>query len=130
MFATPTGVGTILETGGFIIKHGENEILMKPRQTYIDENNKKFLLEKSIFADVALIKAKIGDKYGNLIFNKTARNFNWDMGTAAKFVIAEVEELVEVGALNPDHIHLPGLYIHAIVKSEFKDKPIEKLTNN
>lgn len=79
LFGTPTGVGTIIETGGFIIKYdknGENHLLSDPKPTYTDDNGKKYLLEKTIRGNVALIKAKYADKSGNLIYNKTARNFN------------------------------------------------------
>lgn len=129
IFATPTGVGTILETGGFVIKNGDKQILMEPRQTWVNSQGKKFLLEKCIRGDVAIIKAWKGDKSGNLIYNKTARNFNQDMAKAANFVIAEVEELVENGELNPDNVHTPGIFVDAVVLRDTKDKPIEKKTN-
>lgn len=87
------------------------------------------MLEESIRGDIALIKAQKADKYGNLIYNKTARNYNPDMAKAADFVIAEVEEIVEVGDLNPDHIHTPGIYVDAVILRETLDKPIEKVTN-
>ena len=70
---------------------------MEPRQVWINKEGKKFLLEKSIKGDIAIIKALKADTYGNLIYNKTARNFNQDMAKAASFVIAEVEEIVEQG---------------------------------
>ena len=79
IFATPTGTGTVIETGGFIIKYGKTKnenILSEPKPVYTDENGDKFLIEKTLRADVSIIKAKIADKSGNLIFNKTARNFN------------------------------------------------------
>ena len=73
--------------------------------------NKKFLFEESIFGDVALIKAWKGDSKGNLIYRKSARNFNQDMATGAKYVVAEVEELVEDGFLDSDNIHTPSIFV-------------------
>lgn len=132
IFGTATGVGTILENGGFRVryaKEGQEEILSEPKPTYTDEKGKKFLVEKSLRADVAIIKAYKADTKGNLVYNKTARNFNPDMAKAADYVIAEVEEIVEEGELDPEAIITPNIYIDAIVKSEIKKKPIERLTN-
>jgi acyl CoA:acetate/3-ketoacid CoA transferase alpha subunit len=75
-----------------------------------------------------LIKAQVADTRGNLIFKSTARNFNPDCGRAGKICIAEVEEIVEAGELDPDSIHLPGIYVHRVVKGESFKKPIEKRT--
>jgi len=87
-------------------------------------------MEESIRGDVALVKAWKADKRGNLIFRKTARNFNQDMAKAAKFTIAEVEEIVEVGELDPENIHTPCIYVDALVLAETDDKPIERKTNS
>lgn len=99
-FYTATGVGTVLEEGGFPIKYkkgtSEVEISSHPRPTGVFKG-KKYLLESAIYGDFALVKAKKADKSGNLVFNKTSRNFNADMCTSAKCVIAEVEEIVETG---------------------------------
>lgn len=133
VFATPTGVGTVREHGGFVIKYdkaGQAEILSKPQPVYIDKNGKKYLLEETIRGDVAIIKAWKADKLGNLIYRKTARNFNQDMAKAASFVIAEVEEIVEAGELTPEDIHTPCIHVDAIIKTEETDKPIEKMTNS
>ncbi|MDI3535078.1 MAG: acetate CoA/acetoacetate CoA-transferase alpha subunit [Thermosediminibacterales bacterium] len=97
---TPTGLGTIVEQGKQKIK--------------IDD--KEFLLELPLKADIALIKAKKADKKGNLVYNKSARNFNPLMATAADLVIAEVEELVEVGEIDPDEVMTPGIFVDMIVK--------------
>lgn len=85
-------------------------------------------MEYSLVADVSLVKAYKADKMGNLIFNKTARNFNPDIATAGKITVVEVEELVETGELDPDEIHLPGIYVHRIVVNANSEKRIEQRT--
>ena len=99
---TPTGLGTIVEDG-------------KP---VMEVDGKRFLLEKALKADVALIKAYKADKKGNLLFRKTARNFNPLMAMAAEYVVVEVEEYMEDSYIEPDAVHLPGLFIDAIVLSK------------
>lgn len=88
----------------------------------------EYLMEYSLVADVSLAKAYKADKMGNLIFNKTARNFNPDIATAGKITVVEVEELVETGELDPDEIHLPGIYVHRIVVNANPEKRIEQRT--
>ena len=83
------------------------------------------MLEQALHADVALVKAWKGDRLGNLVYRKTARNFNPVMATAAKLTIAEVEELVEPGELDPDHIVTQGIYVKCVVVGETYRKPIE-----
>lgn len=127
-FYTPTGVGTLIEEGGFPIKISKNkkeEILSHKRERKIF-NNKSYILEESLRADFALIKAWKADTKGNLIFNKSARNFNQDMAAAADITIAEVEEIVEAGTFNPDEIHVPGIYVHRIIKCDKYEKRIER----
>jgi acyl CoA:acetate/3-ketoacid CoA transferase len=85
-------------------------------------------LEESIQADVAIIKAKKADKKGNLWYSKTARNFNPDMAKNAKYVVAEVEEIID-GYLEPENVHTPGIFVDAVVLTETNHKPIERLTN-
>lgn len=85
-------------------------------------------METSLTADVALVKAWKADKSGNLVFNKTARNFNPLAATAGKICIVEVEEIVETGALDPDQVHLPGIYVQRIVLNANPEKRIEKRT--
>ncbi len=97
---TPTGIGTEVEVGKQII----------------EVNNKKFILEEPLPADVAIIKAKKADKAGNLVFSKSARNFNPIMATAAKTVIVEAEEIVEIGELDPESIDTPSIFVHFIVQ--------------
>ena len=111
-FFTATGVGTQ-------IAEGKEEREFDGRQ---------YILERSLVADVALVKAQKADKAGNLMFNKTARNFNPDVATAGKVTIVEVEKLVETGELDPDQIHLPGIYVHRIVVNANPEKRIEKVT--
>lgn len=129
-FYTATGVATLAEYGGFPLKFTfggkSSEILSKPKQRK-EFNGRNYLLEESIFGDYAIIKAFKADKKGNLIFRNTARNFNQDMASAAKITIAEVEEIVEVGELNPDEIHVPGIYVKRIFKGENYEKRIEKI---
>ncbi|KAL4460814.1 hypothetical protein ABPG74_016286 [Tetrahymena malaccensis] len=130
-FYTPTGAHTLIEQGGFPIKYKqgshEPEIVSAPKERR-NFNGKEYILEETIFGDFALVKAKKADRYGNLVFNRTARNFNQDMATASRCVIAEVEEIVENGEIDPDHVHIPGVFVHRIYKAENVSKRIEKLT--
>jgi 3-oxoacid CoA-transferase subunit A len=91
-------------------------------------NGKKYLLEYAFDSDFAIVKAWKGDTHGNLIFKATARNFNPLMAMAGKITIAEVEELVPAGELNPNEIHTPGIYVHRIFQGENYEKRIEQLT--
>lgn len=111
-FYTPAGVGTLVAEG-------------KEEREF---NGKRYILETALTPDVSLVKAHIADRSGNLIFRKTARNFNPNAATAGKITIAEVEQVVEIGALDPDHIHLPGIYVHRIVVNPTPEKRIEQRT--
>lgn len=111
-FFTPTGVGTLIAEGKEIRKF----------------NGQDFILEESLTADIALVKAYKADKAGNLVFRKTAQNFNPVCAMAGKISIAEVEEIVEIGDLDPDEIHLPGIYINRIVLNAHSEKRIEQMT--
>ncbi|RYY37276.1 MAG: CoA transferase subunit A, partial [Sphingobacteriaceae bacterium] len=91
-------------------------------------NGKLHLLEMALHADFALVKAWKGDADGNLIYKGTARNFNPMMAAAGKITIAEVEEIVPVGTLNPNHIHTPGIYVQRIFQGSNYEKRIEQLT--
>jgi len=91
-------------------------------------DGKKYVLERSIRADFAIVKAWKGDPLGNLVFRKTARNFNPVCATSGKITIAEVEELVPVGAIDPDQVHLPGVYVKRIFQGRNYLKRIEKRT--
>ena len=87
-----------------------------------------YVMETALLADFALVKAWKGDRLGNLVYRKTARNFNPMMATAAKVTIAEVEEIVEPGQIEPDQVHSPGIYVQRIIKGEKFEKPIEQRT--
>lgn len=131
-FYTPTGYGTVIQEGGFPIKYksdGSNEVELEsaPRETR-EYNGKQFVLEEGITGDYSLVKAWKGDKIGNLVFRSTARNFNVDAAKAGKICIAEVEELVEVGEIEPDEIDVPSIYVQRIVKGDSYEKRIERLT--
>jgi 3-oxoacid CoA-transferase subunit A len=111
-FYTPTGVGTL------VAQNKETR----------DFEGRMYLMEHALNADFALVKAWKGDKWGNLVYRKTARNFNPMMATAAKTTIAEVEHLVEPGELDPDTVHTPSVYVKRIVQGELYEKRIEKRT--
>jgi 3-oxoacid CoA-transferase subunit A len=115
-FPTPAGVGTEVAIGKEV-----------KTITYNGET-KDYLIEHAFEADFAIVKAWKGDTAGNLIFRSTARNFNQAMAMAGKITIAEVEELVEAGGLDPDHIHVPGIFVHRIFKGEKYEKRIEQRT--
>ena len=87
-----------------------------------------YLMERSLVPDISLVKAHVADKSGNLQFRLTARNFNPAAAMAGRICIAEVEKIVETGELEPDHIHLPGIYVHRIVLNATPEKRIEKRT--
>jgi 3-oxoacid CoA-transferase subunit A len=111
-FYTPTGYGTVVAEG-------------KETREF---DGRQYVMERAIKADFAFVKAWKGDKWGNLVYRKTARNFNPMMATAAKITIAEVEHLVEPGELEPDMIHTPSVYVKRIFKGELFEKRIEKRT--
>jgi 3-oxoacid CoA-transferase subunit A len=111
-FFTPTGYGTAVAEG-------------KETREF---DGRHYVMERSIRGDFALVKAWRGDRWGNLVYRKTARNFNPMMATAAEYVIAEVEEMVELGQLKPDAIHTPGIYVNAILAGPSYRKPIERRT--
>lgn len=111
-FFTPTGVGTVVGEGKEVREF----------------DGRPYLLELALRADFAFVKAWKGDRWGNLIYRKTARNFNPMMATAAKITIAEVEELVEVGQLDPDMVHTPSVYVKRIFQGEYYEKKIERRT--
>jgi 3-oxoacid CoA-transferase subunit A len=109
-FYTRTGVGTVVAEG--------KELKEFDGETYV--------MERGLVPDVALVKAQMADHAGNLIFRRTARNFNPNAAMAGKITIAEVEQVVPTGDLDPDHIHLPGIYVHRIVVNATPEKRIEQ----
>jgi 3-oxoacid CoA-transferase subunit A len=111
-FYTPTGYGTMVAEG-------------KETREF---DGRQYVLERALHGDFAFIKAWKGDRWGNLIYRKTARNFNPMMATAADYVIAEVEVLVETGELPPDTVHTPGIFVNAIFEGKNHEKRIEKRT--
>lgn len=129
-FWTPTGANTLIQHGGFTTKYKyhskESEVISKKKESR-EFNGKTYILEETIFGDVAFVKAWRADKRGNLQYRLSARNFNEDMATAAKIVIAEVEEIVENGVIEPNDVHTPGVFVDYIVKTDTEPKPIEKL---
>ncbi|KAL5021130.1 hypothetical protein ScPMuIL_000285 [Solemya velum] len=131
-FFTPTGYGTLIQEGGAPIKHnadGSVAIASKPREvSHLLYNNYIFRMEEGIKGDFALVKAWKADKAGNLVFRKTARNFNHPMCKAAAITIAEVEEIVEVGELAPEDIHIPHIFVHRVIQGPAYEKRIERLT--
>jgi 3-oxoacid CoA-transferase subunit A len=111
-FFTATGVGTLIAEG----------------KDHRDFQGRTYVMETGLVADLAIIKAWKADTEGNLIYRKTARNFNPMMATAGKITIAEVEEIVPLGTLDPDHIHTPGIFVQRIIKSVNAEKRIEQRT--
>jgi 3-oxoacid CoA-transferase subunit A len=111
-FYTRTGYGTLVAEG-------------KPVAEF---DGKTYILERGITADVALVKAWKGDKSGNLVYRKTARNFNPMVATSGKITIAEVEHLVEVGEIDPDHVHTPSIFVSRIILNATPEKRIEQRT--
>lgn len=129
-FFTPTGYGTLIHHGGSPIKYsrdGTIQIPSHPREAR-EFSGQNYIMEEAITGDFALIKAQKADKLGNLTFSKTTQNFNAPMGKAAKFTIAEVEEIVENGEIPPEDIHLPGVYVKGLLKGSNYEKRIERLT--
>ncbi|MEQ3669926.1 CoA transferase subunit A [Pseudophaeobacter sp.] len=116
-FYTKTGVGTVIAEGK---EH-------KDFPTGADGQPETYIMEEGIFADLAIVKAWKADETGNLVFRKTARNFNAPAATCGKVCIVEVEEIVPTGSLDPDSIHLPGIYVHRIIKGDH-EKRIEQRT--
>lgn len=110
-FFTKTGVGTIIADG----------------KEHREFGGETYILETGLVADLSIVKAEKADTQGNLIFNKTARNFNPPMAMAGKVTVAEVEEIVPAGDLDPDHVHLPGVFVQRIIKGSF-EKRIEQRT--
>jgi 3-oxoacid CoA-transferase subunit A len=111
----------------FFTKTGAGTQVAEGKETRV-VNGETYILETGLVADVALVKAWRGDTEGNLIYRKTARNFNPNMATAGRITVAEVEELVDVGQLDPDQIHTPGIYVQRIVRGSRYSKMIEKRT--
>lgn len=127
-FYTPTGANTVIQDGGFPIlltPDGKGTAIAAPPREPRTFNGRDYILEESITGDFSIVKGWKADKLGNVIFKKSAQNFNPDVAGAGRICIVEVEEIVEPGELDPDHIHLPACFVHRIVKGERYDKQIE-----
>jgi 3-oxoacid CoA-transferase subunit A len=111
-FFTKTGVGTIVAEGKEVREF----------------DGEKYVMERSLVADVSLVKAYKADKAGNLVYRKTARNFNPNVAMAGKITVVEVEHLVEIGEIDPDQVHTPGIYVHRIIVNANPEKRIEQRT--
>ena len=133
-FYTPTGYGTVVHTGGAPIRfapggRGEVALASAPREAR-DFGGRGYVLEHAITGDFALVKGWKADEAGNVVFRGTARNFNPDMARAARVTIVEVEELVPAGAIAPEDVHLPGVYVSRVLRGERYEKRIERLTES
>jgi 3-oxoacid CoA-transferase subunit A len=136
-FYTVTGAGTQVAEGGLPWRYaadGTVAVASPPKETKVfevDGQEKEFVLERAVVADYGLVRAWKGDRHGNLVFRMSSRNFNPLAAMAGRVTIAEVEELVEPGELDPDQVHLPGIYVHRVLPltpAQAKEKRIERRT--
>ena len=136
-FYTRTGVGTQVAEGGLPWRYDSSGAVakkspVKPVMVFdTSDGEREFVLEEAIVSDFGLVRAWKGDRHGNLVFKDSARNFNPLAAMAGRITIAEVEELVEPGAIDPNHVHLPGVYVHRVVPltpEQAAEKRIEKRT--
>jgi len=132
-FYTPTGVGTPVSEGGLPWRYGPegDVVLASPGKEVRTFGGRECVLEDSITTDFALVRAAVGDRHGNLVFTKAARNFNPVVAMAGAVTIAEVEELVDPGQIDPDDVHLPGIFVQRVVAlsaAQAADKRIERRT--
>jgi 3-oxoacid CoA-transferase subunit A len=129
-FYTPAGVGTLVADGGLPWRYNPDgtTAVPSPKKETRSFGGRDYVLEEGIVCDYALVRASVGDRHGNLIFHKATRNFNPLCGMAGKITIAEVEELVEPGEIDPEHVHLPGIYVQRVVKVGPGGKRIERVT--
>lgn len=132
-FYTPAGVGTMVSEGGLPWRYAADGTvaIQSPKKETRKFGEHEFVLEEAIVTDFSLVRAKIGDTHGNLVFEKSARNFNPAAAMAGRITIAEVDQLVPAGQIDPDDVHLPGIYVHRIVQlsaADAADLPIEKTT--
>jgi 3-oxoacid CoA-transferase subunit A len=131
-FYTPTGAGTQISEGGLPTRYAPDGSIAKlsPKKETREFDGRLYVLEPAIVGDFAIVKAWKGDRAGNLVYRHTAMNFNPMIATAAKVTIAEVEEMVDVGQLDPDHIHTPGIFVHRIFQGASYEKRIERKTTS
>jgi 3-oxoacid CoA-transferase subunit A len=129
-FYTPAGVGTLVAEGGlpWRYKPDGSVALASPKKDTRTFDGREYVLENAIVCDYALVRASVGDRHGNLVFHEATRNFNPLCAMAGKITIAEVEELVEPGEIDPQRVHLPGIYVQRVVKVGPGGKRIERVT--
>ena len=129
-FYTPTGVGTAISDGGLPLRYAADGSVAKhsAKKEIREFDGRMYVLEPAIRGDFAIVKAWKGDRFGNLVYRHTSMNFNPMVATAGQITIAEVEQLVEVGELDPDHIHTPGIYVQRIFQGTNYEKRIERKT--
>ncbi|RBY90033.1 CoA transferase subunit A [Blastococcus sp. TF02A-26] len=129
-FYTPTGVGTMVADGGIPVRYdADGNVVQTSKPKEVREfDGQQYVLETALTADYGLVRAAIGDRHGNLVFNESAANFNPLAAMAGRITIAEVEELVEPGEIDPARIHLPGVYVDRVVHVGTEGKGIEKRT--
>ena len=128
-FYTITGAGTAVAEGGIPTRYNASGEVIKTSEAKPtrDFNGTEYVLEEAIVADFALVHALKADRHGNVVFNKAARNFNTPVAMSGKITIVEAEQIVEAGEIDPDSVHLPGIYVHRVVQSSSR-KVIEKRT--
>jgi len=129
-FFTPAGVGTMVADGGLPWRYGPDgavAVASPPKETRVF-NGQRYVLEEGIVTDFALVRAARGDRHGNLVYDASARNFNPLCAMAGRITIAEVEELVEPGELDPEQVHTPGVFVQRVVEVGEAGKRIEKRT--
>jgi 3-oxoacid CoA-transferase subunit A len=129
-FFTPAGVGTLVADGGLPWKYARDGsvAVASPKKETRAFGGRDYVLENGIVCDYALVRASVGDRAGNLIFHKATRNFNPLCAMAGKITIAEVEELVEPGEIDPERVHLQGIFVQRIVRVGSQGKRIERVT--
>jgi 3-oxoacid CoA-transferase subunit A len=136
-FFTPTGVGTMVADGGLPWRYGADGAVLvesppkEVREFVVAGERRPYVLEEGIVTDVALVRAAIADRHGNAVFHAAARNFNPDVAMAGRLTVLEAERVVEVGEIDPDDVHLPGVFVQRVVAltpEQAADKRIEKRT--
>ena len=129
-FFTPAGVGTQVAEGGLPWRYAPGGAIAKgsPKKETREFDGRAYVLERGIVCDFAFVRASVGDRHGNLVFHKATRNFNPLCAMAGKITIAEVEELVEPGEIDPEQVHLPGIYVQRVVQVGPEGKRIERVT--
>jgi 3-oxoacid CoA-transferase subunit A len=129
-FYTPTGVGTLVAEGGMPWRYAPDGsvALASPVKEVREFDGEHYLLERAIVPDFALVHAFEGDRHGNLVYRRAARNFNPDCAAAGRVTVAQVEHLVDAGEIDPDAVHTPGIHVQRLVEVPDADKPIEFAT--